>query len=353
MRGAGPVRTAAGGRARPAHLAEDIFPRFDVRVNLWRSFGQNSCEKCAPKSDAQAGEPIVVSCNSKTEYVSSSITSRMPKGIPNPAAMYGIYSRSWGFEVSIVRNGIRHHRLFGKASYGGSEQALLHAQDWRDHIVRSVPPQTRSARAEKPRANNSTGVTGVFHHLAPGGRVRAWMAKTYIAQDEILRTDFSVAELGDDAQALAIQERAQQLKRMTGLARIHPAEEAIRMGLSAHAAGPRTAKRSKSEITRRNNTSGVSGVHFKTPNPSHPGYWLAITYTAGKGSVSKAFSVKTFGAEVARNMAIAERASQLADKQRGADEEETTTRGKTRAAEPALQRKPRARTASGTGRNNG
>ena len=265
--------------------------------------------------------------------------------------MYGIYSRSWGFEVSIVRNGVRHHRLFGKASYGGAEQALLHAQDWRDHIVRSVPPQTRSERAEKQRTNNSTGVTGVFHHLAPNGRVRAWMAKTYIAPDEILRTDFSVADLGDDAQALAIQERARQLGRMTGLARIHPAEEAIRMGLSAHAAGPRTAKRSKSEITRRNNTSGVSGVHFKTPNPSHPGYWLAITYTAGKGSVSKAFSVKTHGAEAAKSLAIAERASQLADKLR--TEEEALAAG--REASPALGRQSRGRaaTASGAKRNNG
>ncbi|WP_235508034.1 AP2 domain-containing protein [Variovorax sp. Root434] len=240
----------------------------------------------------------------------------MPKGIPNPAAMYGIYSRPWGFEVSIVRNGVRHHRLFGKASYGGAEQALLHAQDWRDFIVRNVPPQARRVRAEKRRANNSTGVPGVFHHLAPGGRVRAWMAKTYIAPDEILRTDFPVAELGDAAQALAVQERAQQLKRMTGLARIHPAEEAIRMGLSAHAPGPRTAKRSKSEITRRNNTSGVSGVHFKAPKPSHPGYWLAITYTTGKGSVSKAFSVKVHGTDVAKSLAIAERERQLADKQR-------------------------------------
>lgn len=350
MSAPGAVRAAAGGYPCPARAAGDIFPTAsDAWTDSWRRFGQNSCEKCAPDGhrngdgDARAGEPIGISIGD-AEYASSSITSRMPKGVPNPAAMYGIYARSWGFEVSIVRNGVRHHRLFGKASYGGAEQALLHAQDWRDHIVRSVPPLPRSARAEKPRANNSTGVTGVFHHLAPSGRVRAWMAKTYIAPDEILRTDFSVAELGDDAQALAIQERAQQLKRMTGLARIHPAEEAIRMGLSAHPAGPREPKRSKSEITRRNNTSGVSGVHFKAPNPSHPGYWLAITYTAGKGSVSKAFSVKTYGAEAAKNMAIAERANQLALKQLAAGEEERHQRGKAEAG---------VRATTGTRRNNG
>ena len=117
------------------------------------------------------------------------------------------------------------------------------------------------------------------------------------------------------------------------------------MGLSAHAPGPRTAKRSKSEITRRNNTSGVSGVHFKTPNPSHPGYWLAITYTTGKGSVSKAFSVKVHGAEMAKSLAIAERTNQLAEKLRAEEEA---------AAQPASQRKPRARTAASSAkRNNG
>jgi len=182
--------------------------------------------------------------------------------------------------------------------------------------------------------------------------VRAWMAKTYIAPDEILRTDFSVADLGDDAQAFAIRERARQLERMTGLARIHPAEEAIRMGLSAHPAGPREPKRSKSEITRRNNTSGVSGVHFKTPNRSHPGYWLAITYTAGKGSVSKAFSVKTHGAEAARNLAIAERASQLADKLRAEDDALAAGREPASPA-PRRQSRGRAATTSGAKRNNG
>ena len=49
----------------------------------------------------------------------------MPKGIPNSAAMYGIFTRPWGYEVSVMRNGTRHYRQFGRASYGGAEQALL------------------------------------------------------------------------------------------------------------------------------------------------------------------------------------------------------------------------------------
>ncbi|MFM9928229.1 AP2 domain-containing protein [Variovorax sp. H27-G14] len=238
----------------------------------------------------------------------------MPKGIPNPAAMYGIYPRTWGFEVSIVRNGNRYFKQFGRASYGSQEQALLQAQDWRDGIVRSVPPVPRRTRAEKLRVNNTTGVSGVFAQVASDGKVRAWVAKTYLGQEEILRTDFAVNTVGDAAQALAIEERQRQLERMAGLARLHPAEEMIRTTPALPLDDLRSPKRSKSEIKRSTNSSGVSGVHFKSPNVGHPGYWLAITYTSGKGSVSKAFSIKEHGAEQAKQMAIAERERQLEQK---------------------------------------
>ncbi|RTD88811.1 AP2 domain-containing protein [Variovorax atrisoli] len=228
--------------------------------------------------------------------------------------MYGIYPRSWGYEVSIVRNGKRYFQQFGRASYGGDAQALRQAQEWRDGVVRSVPPVPRRTRAEKLRVNNTTGVSGVFCQVAPGGKVRAWVAKTYIGQDEILRTDFPVNTVGEAAQALAIEERARQLERMDGLARLHPAEESIRTSAPASPAETLVPKRSKSEIKRSTNSSGVSGVHFKAPNPGHPGYWLAITYTAGRGSVSKAFSIKEHGAEKAKQLAIEERQRQLEQK---------------------------------------
>jgi len=228
--------------------------------------------------------------------------------------MYGIAPRRWGFEVSLVRNGTRYYRQFGKASYGSLEQALLQAQDWRDAVVRSVPPVARRTRAEKLRTNNTTGVSGVSCQVASGGRVRAWIAKTCIGQNEILRADFPVDAVGEAAQALAVEERARQLDQMPGLARLHPAEEAIRQGLTVQPVGPRASKRSKSEITRSTNSSGVSGVQFKRPNAGHPGYWLATTFTAGKGSVCKAFSVKTHGDDKAKRLAIAERERQLAQK---------------------------------------
>ena len=248
--------------------------------------------------------------------------------------MYGIAPRAWGFEVSLVRGGTRYYRQFGRASYGGLEQALLQAQDWRDAVVRSVPPVARRTRAEKLRANNTTGVSGVFCQVAAGGRVRAWVAKTYIGQDEILRTDFPVDSVGNAAQTLAIEERAKQLNRMSGLARLHPAEEAIRQGMTVQSPGPRASKRSKSEITRSTNSSGVSGVQFKMPNAGHPGYWLATTFTTGRGSVCKAFSVKEHGYDTAKSLAIAERARQLADKLKDAEPQQPQPQSQQQQALP-------------------
>jgi hypothetical protein len=39
---------------------------------------------------------------------------------------------------------------------------------------------------------------------------------------------------------------------------------------------------------------------------------MAITFIAGRGTVSKAFSVKTHGEQAAKRLAIAERETQLA-----------------------------------------
>jgi len=239
----------------------------------------------------------------------------MPKGVPNPPEMYGIYRRPWGFEVSIVRAGVRHGALFGRASYGGTTQALLHAQQWRDALVKSLPPTPRRARAEKIRPNNKTGVPGVFRLLSANGKMVGWLARTYIAHDQILRALFVANGEGRAARSMAVRERERQLDQMSGLARVHPAEEAIRNAPARPIEGL-APKRSKSEIVRKNNSSGISGVTFKRPRPRHPGYWMAITYTTGNGTTSKAFSVAEHGDDKARALAVAERRRQLKEKGR-------------------------------------
>ena len=229
--------------------------------------------------------------------------------------MYAIYSRPWGFEVSIIRAGVRYREGFGQASYGGASQALLHAKRWRDTLVKSLPPPTRRSRAEKLRPNNKTGVPGVFRLLSAHGKMLGWLAKTYIAHDKILRALFLAGDQGSTARTMAIRERKRQLAQMSGLAKVHPAEEAIRNAPPQPIEGL-SPKRSRSELVRKNNRSGISGVTLKAPRPRHPGYWMAITYIAGRGTVCKAFSVAEHGHDNARTLAVEERQRQLEQKRR-------------------------------------
>jgi len=229
--------------------------------------------------------------------------------------MYAICSRPWGFEVSIVRAGVRYREAFGEASCSGASQALLHAKRWRDTLVKRLPPPTRRSRAEKLRPNNKTGVPGVFRLLSAHGKMLGWLAKTYIAHDQILRALFLAGDQGGAAQSMAIRERKRQLAQMSGLAKVHPVEEAIRNAPPQPIEGP-SPKRSRSEIVRKDNCSGISGVTLKAPRPRHPGYWMAITYIAGRGTVSKAFSVAEHGHDNARTLAVEERQRQLEQKRR-------------------------------------
>jgi hypothetical protein len=177
--------------------------------------------------------------------------------------------------------------------------------------VRSVPPVPRRARAEKLRINNTTGVSGVFCQVASSGKVRAWVAKTYMGQDEILRTDFPVDAVGD-------ARRRWPSRNARGSSSAWRAWPSCTRPRKRSARRPRRTPPSRGRpsapsrrSSRSTNSSGVSGVHFKAPNVGHPGYWLAITYTAGKGSVSKAFSIKDHGPDLAKQMAIEERERQL------------------------------------------
>lgn len=237
----------------------------------------------------------------------------MRRSGPKQRDMYGIEPTPGGFEVSLMRQGVRYHAHFAVSRWGSEAEALREAQAWRDSIVRSVPPVERRARAVKLRSSNQTGIAGVSMVLGRDGNALGWKAHTYIAPGRRLQTYFSIKRYGELARDLAISARHAQLELMEGFAKLHPAEEQIRS--SATGRLPRLHERA---IAARRNPSGPPGVQFKPGRRDHPGYWVADTHISGLGRMRKSFSIKTHGFETAKALALEERARQVAQKKASA-----------------------------------
>jgi hypothetical protein len=156
------------------------------------------------------------------------------------AAMYGIVRQKTYWQVKLERSRQRFGKTFSFAQLGGVQDALVHAQAWRDDIVRQHLPVMRQQRARKLRSNNKTGIAGVTCVLGPDGRPLQWSAHTYIAPGKLMQKTFSIYRYGDDARKLAIAERQKQLEQMEGRARLHPVEEQVRRS-SARKASRRRA----------------------------------------------------------------------------------------------------------------
>ncbi|MET3440686.1 hypothetical protein ABIC94_001440 [Variovorax paradoxus] len=189
----------------------------------------------------------------------------------------------------------------------------MHAQAWRDEIVRAHPPTTRAARADKLRRNNTTGIPGVVCALGQDGRPSSWQARTYLGPGKVLRKCFSVGRYGaDEAKALAIAERQKQLQQMHGLNRVHPAEAALRETPLQPLLADRPPPIDKGLLLRSTNKTGSSGVLFRKAYQTALGSWIARTYAGSGRYLQKSFAVRTYGEEAAKAMAIAERKQQLA-----------------------------------------
>lgn len=237
----------------------------------------------------------------------------MPKGTRKDRDMYGIEPTQGGVDVSLMRQGVRHYAHFAAKRWGGEAEALRQAQAWRDAIVQSIPPTERRARAVKLRSSNQTGIAGVSVVLSRDGNALGWKAHTYIAPGRRLQTFFSIKRYGELARSLAITARHAQLELMEGLAKLHPAEEQIRTSPP----GPAPALRDRSKARR--NPSEVPGVQLKAGLGDHPGYWVAATHISGLGRLRKCFSIKTYGFDKAKELALEERAKQIAKRSTSAE----------------------------------
>jgi len=227
--------------------------------------------------------------------------------------MYGIRRDLSGWKVNIKRREVNYFKRFAFSIYGGEASALLRAQAWRDDIVRMHPPLARAAAANQMRRNNTSGIPGVHRHVGSEGQVTGWTARTYLGPGQIVQKYFRVGRYGAaQAKTLAMAERQKQLAQMQGHRRVHPSEALVREAppqpLPAGCPPPIV----KGEVIRRSNKTGIPGVQHRVSDPRHPGWWLALTYAGDGKNLQKSFSIKTYGNDPAKAMAIAERQRQLA-----------------------------------------
>lgn len=143
-----------------------------------------------------------------------------------------------------------------------------------------------------------TGIVGVSAVLAHDGHVRGWLAKTQIFRGSILFAYFSTKKYGEYALPMAIFTRDLQLSLKAPLS--SPIAQRYR----------RSASRTRSR-TRSDHSQKVVGVQFVAGPVNGSGFWIATTGARGELTARKAFSIETYGFRQARQLAVAERASQV------------------------------------------
>jgi hypothetical protein len=234
------------------------------------------------------------------------------RALRKPAAMYGITraASGKGWKVGLKRDGVALDTQFSFGLHGGEEAALLRAQAWRDEMVKKHPPPPRRKLAERLISSNKTGIAGVSCKLDPNGEPMAWIAQTRIAHGQSARKFFSVKRYGAaEAKLLAIAERQKQLEQMTGLQRVHPSEAAIRKA-PLRETGPLPERLDPAVMVRTTNSSGVVGVTLHKNANGQPVRWKVQTYIGDTRRV-ETFSIKVFGFEQAKALAIAVRQEHL------------------------------------------
>ena len=237
-------------------------------------------------------------------------------GTLKPAALYGIEEQKACWVVMLIRYTKRWTRSFAFSMYGGRESALLAAQGWRDQVIREHPSILRRDKATKVYRNNKSGIPGVVCLYRKDGSIERWLAKTHLVREgRILQKSFSIARYGERAKELAIAERQKQLAQMNGRIHRHPAADTTYLRVidsQAHTARPVLQR---AQLLYRNNRSGVPGVSCARSSDGQPCAWVAKTQLAPGKTLWSQFSIRRYGNEKAMELAIQERARQLARRQ--------------------------------------
>ena len=129
--------------------------------------------------------------------------------------------RTHGWNVRVIRRGIRVTEFFSDKKHGGRSGALSEAMHFRDAKVRELKPIPRSELARRKTARNTSGIPGVRRRnkkVKRGDKVfdyAVWSATGSPKPGKRKARDFYVSKLGeDDAREAAIAQRLRWEKAM-------------------------------------------------------------------------------------------------------------------------------------------
>ncbi|WP_185879058.1 hypothetical protein [Variovorax sp. MHTC-1] len=176
--------------------------------------------------------------------------SNSKTGIPGVTCRTDARGKPLGWTAKTqLERGVQVQKWFSVVRYGNHAKELAIAERQRqleqltghffahpsDRVAAAMPAQKRPAplpepllrrrKAQTAASTNTSGTPGVTCLRWPDGTPRAWKAKTQKKGSKILEKTFYVATYGnDEAKALAIAERQQQLQQMEGWASPRPTE---------------------------------------------------------------------------------------------------------------------------------
>ncbi len=145
-------------------------------------------------------------------------------------SMYGIsriddgVHRTHAWRVSLRRRGELFVKNFPDKKWGGKGKALRYAKQYRDELVTRHTPITRQEFASILRANNRTGITGVYRYakryqLKDGTlkEIWYWEANWPLKEGGSAKVSYSVKKYGEKvAKHMAIQAREEGMKKLEG-----------------------------------------------------------------------------------------------------------------------------------------
>jgi hypothetical protein len=139
--------------------------------------------------------------------------------------MYGItridkeINRTHSWHVHLTRRGIHYNKHFSDGVYGGKQEALNAAKEYKDSIISKHSHYTKKDVCSKVRRNNQSGIAGVGKYASPGRNGKLhwfWLAYWTDENGSRRQRKFMISTYGEDeAFDRAVKLRKKMLSKMS------------------------------------------------------------------------------------------------------------------------------------------